>query len=163
EVAPKPPRDTGSVDDDLNILGVGNLLTVIAGCCKPVPGDAIVGYITMGRGVSVHREDCVNLLQLRNNEPERIIEVSWGRQVSHAYPVEVAILAYDRTGLLRDIMMVLANAHVNVLAANTLSDKTESMARIRLTLEVDGIQRLGKVLSQIEKIPNIVESRRVSD
>lgn len=162
EVPVKPPKDSGPVDDDLNILGVGNLLTTIAGCCKPVPGDAIMGYITQGRGVSIHREDCVNLLQLRNNEPERIIEVSWGRKVSHAYPVDVLIEAYDRTGLLRDIMLVLANAHVNVLAANTLSDKSESMARIRLTLEIDGLERLGKVLSQIERTPNIVDCRRVS-
>lgn len=157
-----PSKQQGPIDDDLNILGVGNLLTTMAGCCKPVPGDSIVGYITVGRGVSIHREDCVNLLQLRSTEPERIIEVSWGHQVSHAYPVDVEIQAYDRTGLLRDIMVVLANAQVNVIAANTLSDKGASMAKIKLTVEIDGLERLGKVLSQIEKLPNIAEVRRVA-
>ncbi|TGG91097.1 GTP diphosphokinase [Natronospirillum operosum] len=162
ELPTSRPKDQGPIDDDLYIQGVGNLLTTMAGCCKPVPGDAIVGYVTQGRGVSIHREDCVNLLQLRNSEPERIIEVSWGREIRHAYPVDVMIEAHDRTGLLRDIMMVLANAHVNVLAANTLTDKSETAARIKLTLEIDGLQQLSRVFSQIEKIPNIVECRRQS-
>ncbi len=163
EIPTRAPRDTGPADEDLNILGVGNLMTSMAGCCKPVPGDAIVGYITQGRGVSVHREDCVNLLQLRSVEPERIIEVSWGREASHAYPVELIIEAYDRTGLLRDIMTVLASDGVNVLTANTQSDQSEHLARIRLTVEMDGLKRLSRVLSHIERIPNIVECRRSAD
>jgi len=148
---------------DLYVRGVGQLMSQIAGCCKPLPGDAIVGYITLGRGVSVHREDCVKLLQLRNQEPNRIIEVSWGAQEDQVYPVDLLIIAHDRTGLLRDIMMVLANAQTNVLAVNTLSDSVSAQARMQITLEVESLERLGTLLSRIEQIPNVSECVRISE
>src|SRR5690606_18886723 len=100
----------------VHIRGVGNLLTHIAGCCKPVPGDAIIGYITVGRGVSVHRQDCSKILQLQYTEPERIIEVSWGDADQATFPVDISILAYDRQGLLRDITLLLATERANVLS-----------------------------------------------
>ncbi|PTY38912.1 GTP diphosphokinase [Saccharospirillum sp. MSK14-1] len=145
---------------DLVIHGVGNMLTSIANCCKPVPGDPVVGFITMGRGVSIHRQDCVNLLQLKSREPERIIEVSWGGRSRRTYPVDITILAYDRTGLLRDIMMVMANASLNVTSVNTLSNKDESQADMKLTLEIEDIDALGKVMAQLSKIPNVADVRR---
>lgn len=146
---------------DLVIHGVGNMLTNIANCCKPVPGDPVVGFITIGRGVSIHRQDCVNLLQLKSREPERIIEVNWGGQTRQTYPVDLSILAYDRTGLLRDIMMVMANSSINVTSVNTLSNKDESQADMRLTVEIEDIDSLGKVMAQLSKIPNVADVRRV--
>ena len=157
------PRKRSTEQPDLYVRGVGQLMSQMAGCCKPLPGDAIVGYITIGRGVSVHREDCVKLLQLRNQEPNRIIEVSWGGQEDQVYPVDLLILAHDRTGLLRDIMTVLANAQTNVLAVNTLSDPSSAQARMQLTVEVASLERLGTLLSRIEQIPNINECRRISE
>ena len=145
---------------DLVIHGVGNMLTSIANCCKPVPGDPVVGFITLGRGVSIHRQDCVNLLQLKSREPERIIEVNWGGQSRRTYPVDITILAYDRTGLLRDIMMIMANANLNVTSVNTLSNKDESQADMKLTLEIEDIDALGKVMAQLSKIPNVADVRR---
>jgi GTP pyrophosphokinase len=146
---------------DLVIQGVGNLLTTIANCCKPVPGDSVVGYITVGRGVSIHRDDCVNLLQLRSTEPERIIDVSWGGIVKTTYPVELLVFAYDRTGLLKDLMTVLANIGVNVISMNTLSNKTEHSAELKITVEVENLQSLSRVLAMISKVPNVSDVRRV--
>ena len=128
------PRVQDTADSDIHILGVGNLMTHMANCCQPVPGDPIIGYITQGRGVSIHRQDCINSLQLRNDEPERIVEVSWGNELNSRYPVELEILAYDRQGLLRDIMSLLANSGINITAVNTLSHWEESMADMRLTV-----------------------------
>ncbi|HSB95273.1 MAG TPA: GTP diphosphokinase, partial [Spongiibacteraceae bacterium] len=114
ELPPQLLRKRASKDQAgaVHIRGVGNLLTHIAGCCKPVPGDAIIGYITVGRGVSVHRQDCAKILQLQYAEPERIIEVSWGDEQA-TYPVEVAIHAHDRQGLLRDITQLFATERIN--------------------------------------------------
>lgn len=156
-------RPRNAEQPDLFVRGVGQLMSQMAGCCKPLPGDAIVGYITLGRGVSVHREDCVKLLQLHNQEPNRIIEVSWGGQEDHVYPIDLLIIAYDRKGLLRDIMMVLANTQTNVLAVNTLSDPTSAQARMQLTVEIESLDRLGTLLSRIQQIPNVNECRRVSE
>jgi GTP pyrophosphokinase len=146
---------------DLVIHGVGNMMTQIANCCKPVPGDPVVGFITLGRGVSIHRQDCVNLLQMKDREPERIIEVSWGGETRRTYPVELNILAYDRTGLLRDIMMIMANSNINVTSVNPLSNKDESQADMRLTVEIEDIDSLGKVMAQLSNISNVADVLRV--
>jgi GTP pyrophosphokinase len=146
---------------DLVIQGVGNLLTTIANCCKPVPGDSVVGFITVGRGVSIHRDDCVNLLQLKSKEPERIIDVSWGGEVKTTYPVELLIYAYDRTGLLKDMMTVLANASVNVISMNTLSNKNDNSAQMSITVEVEDLHSLSRVMSMLSKVSNVADVRRV--
>jgi GTP pyrophosphokinase len=159
----REPSHRKDQDSDIRILGVGNLMTTIAKCCQPVPGDPIVGYITQGRGVSIHRQDCINILQLKNDEPERIVEVSWGEQVSNTYPVDLEISAYDRTGLLRDVMLVLANTGTNITAVNTLSDQEESMADMRLTIEISDIDQLGKIMNQVRSLPNIVSVQRATE
>jgi GTP pyrophosphokinase len=146
---------------DLMIRGVGNMLTTIANCCKPVPGDSVAGYITLGRGVSIHRDDCVNLLQLRSKEQERIIDVSWGKEVRTTYPVELHITAYDRTGLLADIMTTLANIGINVTGMQTLSDKSDNSAEMRVTVEVENISSLGRIMALLTKVQNISDVRRV--
>ncbi|MGB0468527.1 MAG: GTP diphosphokinase [Pontibacterium sp.] len=145
---------------DVHIRGVGNLLTSMASCCKPVPGDPIAGYITVGRGVSVHRDDCPNMIQLRANEPQRVIEVDWGSGVETTYPVDIYIEAYDRPGLLRDVMVLLAADEVNVTAANTLSDKSSHTARLTITVEIARLELLGRIMDKINQVPNVIDVHR---
>ncbi len=146
--------------DDIQIQGVGNLLTQMARCCQPLPGDPIVGYITQGRGVTIHRQDCANVLQLSSREPERIIQVSWGPVPEKTYPVEIFIRAYDRAGLLRDISQILLNEKINVITVNTQSNKQDSTASMSLTIEIPGLEALGRLLGRISQLPNIIEARR---
>ncbi|SER62054.1 GTP pyrophosphokinase [Vreelandella subterranea] len=161
---PKPKRQSSkATKSDITVLGVGNLKTSMANCCRPVPGEPIVGFITQGRGVTVHRQDCSNILQLRLDEPQRIIEVEWGERAETRYPVTIEIQAWDRSGLLRDVTGLLGNEKVNVLAVNTLTDTDEGIARLRITLEVDGLEALGRLFSRIQQLPNVTEVRRLRD
>ncbi|MCP1317101.1 GTP diphosphokinase [Halomonas sp. 707B3] len=158
----KPRRQPSkATQSDITVLGVGNLKTSMANCCRPVPGEPIVGFITQGRGVTVHRQDCTNILQLRLEEPQRIIEVEWGERAHTRYPVTIEIQAWDRSGLLRDVTGLLGNEKVNVLAVNTLTDTDEGIARLRITLEVDGLESLGRLFSRIQQLPNVTEVRRL--
>ena len=149
-----------SKNDDISIQGVGHLLTQIANCCQPVPGDDIAGYVTLGRGVSVHRQDCENLLHHEMTEPQRILEVSWGGKVTQMYPVDVDISAYDRTGLLRDVSLVLADSGVNVVAVNTKSEQKDHLAHMQITVEIDSLSKLGRVLNKLNQLPNVLTVRR---
>lgn len=155
----RAPASSGAVD----ILGVGNLLTHFAQCCHPLPGDEIKGFITRGRGVSVHRSDCPNMLRFGIEDPQRVLEVHWGRQTDKSFPVAIQIVAYDRHGLLRDITTVLANENVNVTAVDTQSNPKTHRAYMRLNLEIDDIEKLSRVLAKISQLPNIVEARRVDN
>ncbi|TNF33549.1 MAG: GTP diphosphokinase [Gammaproteobacteria bacterium] len=156
------PADTPAPVAESGFLfsGVGNLLAQTAQCCMPLPGDPVRGYITQGRGVSVHRQDCPNLLQLQSNEPERIIEVDWGGQVRATYPVDIEIEAFDRSGLLRDITTLLANERVNLLGTHTWSDRQHNLAHLQLTLEVHDLESLSVLLARISNLPNIVRVAR---
>lgn len=145
---------------DIEVHGVGDLLTKFAGCCKPVPGDAIVGFITQGQGVSIHRRDCHNVLRAIAEHPERFVEVDWGRRASGSYPVDIEIQAYDRQGLLRDITTLLANAGVNVTATNTATHKQSHTATLTITAEVPDIDALSTVLARINQLNNVTEVRR---
>lgn len=160
----KPRRDAGkSAGGDITVLGVGNLKTSMANCCHPVPGEAIVGFITQGRGVTVHRQDCPNILQLRLDEPQRIIEVEWGERARTQYRVDIEIQAWDRSGLLRDVTGVLGNDRLNVLSVNTLTNTDDGIARLSITVEVDGLETLGRLFSRIQQLPNVIEVRRLRD
>ncbi len=152
----KPPE---SDRDSVRIRGVGHLLSQMAQCCQPAPFEPIAGYITQGRGVTIHRQDCTNFLGLANQHHERVIEVGWG-ETPATYPVDIMIVAYDRSGLLRDITSILANDQVNVLGANTLTDKETSIARMGLTLEITDVVQLSRVLDKIGQLPNVVEAYR---
>ncbi|VAW75909.1 Inactive (p)ppGpp 3'-pyrophosphohydrolase domain / GTP pyrophosphokinase, (p)ppGpp synthetase I [hydrothermal vent metagenome] len=145
---------------DVKIYGVGNLLTSIAKCCQPVPNDAIVGFITRGRGVTIHRQDCSNILSVNDGEQERLIEVSWETNQHSCYPVDIKILAYDRRGLLGDITTILNSEKVNVVAVNTMTDVIDHMARMEITLEIMDITQLSRLLVKINQLPNIVEVKR---
>jgi len=147
-------------DSDIHVLGVGKLKTQVAQCCKPLPGDPIGGYITVGRGVTIHRLDCLAYLHLQEHEPARIIEVSWGNQPESVYPVDVEIEAYDRSGLLRDITQVLTASKTNVLAMNTLSNTDDNTARMTVKVEISSLDQLAKLLAQLRNLPNVAEVRR---
>lgn len=148
----------------VQVEGIGNLLSHLAGCCKPVPGDNILGFITQGRGVSVHRRDCGRLLHLEMEHPERIIEVNWGSSEQRgSYDVDIGIEAYDRSGLLRDITELLAAARINVLSINTSTDRSEHIATMRLRVVVPDLGFLGKLLNRISSLNNVISARRLSE
>jgi len=144
----------------VSIQGVGNLLTRMARCCNPLPGDPIVGFITRGQGITIHRRDCPNALRHQGEQGERMIEVNWGAEEGATYPVQVEVIAYDRSGLLRDISALLANEKVNVIAVNTATDKQQHVAHMTFTLEIPNIDALARVLALIDQIPNVTDVRR---
>ncbi len=154
---PQPQRRRGG---DVRIHGVGNLLTQIAGCCKPVPPEPILGFITRGRGVSIHRSDCANALRLGVEERARIIDVAWEASGKDTYPVALQLSAYDRAGLLRDITAVVANEDVNVAGLASETDEREQMVRVRLAVEVTDLAQLGRVMDRLSHLANVVEVRR---
>jgi len=154
---------SGRYRDQVQVRGVGNLLTHMAGCCKPLPGDAITGFITQGRGVSIHRTDCARLLNLQESTPDRVIEVEWGNSPVDNYEVDVAIEAYDRQGLLRDITGLFANARLNVLSINTQTNKKRNTATMRLRVEVPNLGSLSKLLERINRLKNVVSAARTSE
>ncbi|WP_133129679.1 GTP diphosphokinase [Legionella yabuuchiae] len=151
------PEVSGS---DLRIEGVGNLLTHMARCCQPVPGDDVVGYITLGRGVSVHRKDCPNIIHASERQKGRFLEVSWGSATREQYVVDILIKAFDRTGLLRDLTSLLANEKAHVYSLQTQTNKQENISYLSLTVEIDGLSSLSRLLSKIGQIPNVLEARR---
>ena len=163
QCAPQPGRSAsahGPQTDDVTVAGVGNLLTRLARCCCPVPGDAIVGFITRGRGVTVHRPDCTSVLRLPEAKHDRLIDVEWESHPSRHYSVDVVVEAYDRFGLLRDIATVLAAEHINVLASHTRAREADPQARMELTLEISDIAQLSRALRRIGQLRNVVEVHR---
>jgi GTP pyrophosphokinase len=143
-------------DDSVSVQGLKGILTTLARCCKPAPGDQIVGYITRGRGATIHRSDCPNILRIKDRE--RLARVSWGEPKS-TYPVDVRIKAYDRDGLLRDVSTVIAEEGINMKQVQVDVDKNQ--ATFDLTLEVDNISQLSRVLTILENLPNVMEARRI--
>jgi len=156
--APRAPAATRQ-PAGVTIQGVGNLLTRTAKCCNPLPGDPIVGFITRGQGVTIHRQNCPNALRHHDEHDERLIEVSWGAEAGQAYPVEVEITAYDRAGLLRDITSLLANEKINVLGVSTVTDKNLT-AHMIFTLDIPNLEILSRILALLDQIPNVTGVRR---
>ena len=153
-------RKKAGASDQIAVLGVGDLLCNFARCCRPVPPESIVGYITQARGVSIHRQDCGNLLNLGTENPERVIEVNWGESEDVFYPAELTIHAYDRQGLLRDISNVLSDEHVSIDSVQTKSDKKLLQAVMNLSVSVPNLPSLSRVMTRLEKLPNITSVRR---
>lgn len=139
------------------IEGVGNVLTQLARCCKPIPGDSIIGYVTRGRGVTIHKTDCYNIKKIIDIYPDRILKVSWGKDLSQAYIVDLLIESNDRSGLLRDITSVIANENVSLLGINSRVNKLDNLATIYLTIEMKSDQSLEKILSLLKQIPDIAK------
>ncbi len=145
-----------NASDGIDIMGSGGMLINLGRCCNPAQGDSIVGYITRGKGVTVHRADCPNVIN--STERERFINVSWGRAVEKTYPVPVTIIAYDREGLMRDIGAVVANENINITQVNI--NTRQSIATFQVTMEIENITQLSRVLAKIEQLPNVLEARR---
>jgi len=148
-----------TLDTSIKVKNVGNLLTTLARCCNPVPGDPIVGYVTRGRGVTIHRQDCPNIL--RTEEHDRLIEVGWGED-KKTYPVRVRVQAYDRNRLLRDIGEVLGNEEVGMTRADIITHKEQNLATFTVVMEVTDMSQLSRVLAKIEMLPNVLEARRIA-
>ncbi|MHB0989540.1 MAG: RelA/SpoT family protein [Bellilinea sp.] len=152
---PLTPREAKPGDGGVTVLGLKGLLTSMARCCNPAPGDPIVGYITRGRGATIHRQDCPNILRMKDRE--RMIKVTWG-EAHQVYPVSVAIKAYDRAGLMNDISLIIGNENVNLIDIDI--KVTQNLASILMVLEVSDISQLSRVLNRIENLPNVMEAHR---
>lgn len=140
------------------VVGVDALLTSLARCCRPVPPDEIVGFVTRGKGVSVHRSRCPNAIALSHQKPERLIEVAWGPRLEANYPADLIVLALDRPGLLRDVSEVLVREKLNVVGVNSVSRRGE--AQMSFTVEVHDIAALRRALAQVSEIPGVFAARR---
>ncbi len=143
------------------VEGVENLMTHMAQCCKPVPRDSIVGFVTRGRGVTVHRRDCANVRNMPDRDKARLMDVRWAEQdVDAAYPVDLLVLAADRKGLLRDISAVFSDAEIDVVGVNTVSDRTNDRAKMRFTVEVKDVGQIEHMLAKLGQIPDVMDVRR---
>jgi GTP pyrophosphokinase len=141
------------------VVGTDGLMTQLARCCKPAPPDEIVGFITRGKGVSIHRANCKNLAQMRIRALERVIQTTWGEPGKETvYPVDVFILANDRQGLLRDISEIFSREKINVIGVNTHSAKGH--ARMEFTAEIGATAQLQKALMIIRDVVGVIEVRR---
>lgn len=156
--APRPiRREPGA----LTIQGVGNLLTILARCCQPLPGDAVAGFITRGRGVTVHRADCASLARLRARAPERVIEVHWGETGERAYDVEIAVVGYDRKNLHRDVTNTIA-AGAHIVASGSRVDPARGEVDMRFTVRLRDFGELAALLDKLVALPNVVDARRLA-
>lgn len=140
------------------VVGVGSLLTQLARCCRPAPPDAIAGFVTRGRGVSIHRSDCHSYLALAAREPERVIDVAWGETSDTFYPVDISVRAHDRPGLLRDLSEVFARLRLNVVGVNTQSK--QSLAHMVFTVEVRGGESLTRALDALAEVAGVSSASR---
>ncbi len=155
-----PTRQSKAAQSGSGILvvGVDRLMTALARCCKPAPPDPIVGFVTRGKGVSVHRQSCSNVARMKAREPERLISADWGAPRDEVFPVDVVVEAMDRQGLLRDITEILSRERINVTAANTMTRNLHS--RMAFTLEVRGLDALARALALVRDVPGVLAAAR---
>ena len=158
--APARPRATPERSPEIEVQGIGDLLSTYARCCKPVPPEAIVGYITVGRGVSIHAQTCANLARLREKSPARVLAVAWGKTGTSEFPVDIEVQAYDRRGLVRDVSAALADEKISIQGMNTVTDKRDSVAHMQISIAITGLPQLSRVLTRITQVPNVVSARR---
>jgi len=157
------PRSETTSSDAVSVVGLKGLLTALAKCCNPTVGDDIVGYITRGRGATVHRQDCPNILRMKLSDRERLVRVSWG-EVIRTYPVPIRVLAYDRSGLMGDISNLLNNEGINIVDVVVRMDRDKihaDVAHIRLIVEVRDLEQLARLLTRIENLPNVMQAVRI--
>jgi len=153
--SPAPAREP-----ETEVHGIGDLLSTYARCCKPVPPEPIVGYITVGRGVSIHAESCPNLSRLRLKSPARVLAVAWGKLASKEFAVDIEVQAYDRRGLVRDVSAALADDKISIQGMNTVTDKRDHVAHMQIKISITGLPQLSEVLSRIAQLPNVISARR---
>ncbi len=148
--------------DGVQVAGLDGVLAHPALCCNPVPGDPIVGYVTKGRGVSIHKTNCPNIVSLiKRADHARLVEVQWGAKSAEMYPVSIQVKAYDRAGLLRDVTGLVADEKINMQSAEAVTGMKNNMAVINATLELSNISQLTRIMTRIEHLPNVLEVRRV--
>jgi GTP pyrophosphokinase len=161
ETRPEPKvRPSKRREPEVQVQGVGDLLSTYARCCKPVPPEPIAGYITVGRGVSIHAQACSNLGRLSLKSPARLLAVAWGKTGSSEFPVDIEVQAFDRRGLVRDVSAALADEKVSIRGMNMLTDKRDNLARMQINIAITGLPQLSKVLSRIAQVPNVIGARR---
>jgi GTP pyrophosphokinase len=156
--APVPRKAKAPAQGGILVVGIDRLLTQLAKCCKPVPPDAIRGFVTRGKGVSIHREDCRSLKRLAEVSSERLIDAEWGAKASGAYAVEIVVTASDRQGLLRDIGDALARERINVTAVRTQS--RDDLARMRFAFEVGDVAHLRRALAVVKEVAGVIRVSR---
>ena len=163
------PQDTAaasrlrSSSDGFRVQGVDGLLTHLGRCCNPVPGDTIVGYVTKGRGLTIHRMACPNVSNIvRRGQDSRLVDVQWAAKPEATFPVNVQVSAYDRSGLMRDVAALVADEHINMLSVEALTGQKDNLALINATLEIQDAAQLTRILTKIDRLPNVVEARRKS-
>jgi GTP pyrophosphokinase len=157
EVTTRASRASGSGSGIL-IVGVDRLMTGLARCCKPAPPDAIVGFVTRGKGITIHRAICANLARARREQPERLIESNWGAPRDEVFPVDIMVEAGDRPGLLRDLSEVFSREKINVTSVNTLSK--QHLARMGFTIEVRSVAELRRTLGLLVEVPGVLSAAR---
>ena len=140
------------------IVGVDRLMTGLARCCKPAPPDAIVGFVTRGKGITIHRAACANVARARATQSERLITAEWGSAREEVFPVDIVVEAGDRPGLLRDLSEVFSKERINVTAVNTLSRR--DLARMSFTLEVKSVAELRRALAQVRDVAGVLSATR---
>jgi guanosine-3',5'-bis(diphosphate) 3'-pyrophosphohydrolase len=161
EIVTSAPKSTNITTEAVAVVGLRGLLTTTAKCCNPMPGDPIVGYITRGRGATIHRMDCPNIL--RSQERERLVKVDWG-SVTRTYPVPIRVTAFDRQGLMGDVSNLLTTEGVNIVDVNVRVDHNNvkaDIADIRLIVEVRDLAQLSHVLTRIENLANVLDAQRI--
>ena len=156
----KAQKEKKYTDKGVQVKGIGNVMIRFSKCCNPLPGDDIIGYITRGRGVSIHRTDCINL-EDPFLEKHRLIEVNWTDEHKASYSAEIQIIANDRQGLLADITKTISEMKINVTAVNARTTRRKQVV-INLTLEINGIDQLDNVMKQFKKMADVIEVFRVN-
>jgi GTP pyrophosphokinase len=151
---------TATANASVAVAGLNELLSQFARCCGPVPPEAITGYITQGRGVTIHRTDCTNLRRLGHKSPDRIMELDWGGADQVTYPAQIIVTAFDRQGLLRDITSLLADEQVSILGTRSSSDSPSLSASIQLEVAVSSLEQLSRVLDRLRQVANVADARR---
>lgn len=144
----------------VQIAGIKNLLMQLAQCCRPIPGDPIIGYITKDRGITIHHENCVNIKQAIKFRLHRIIAMDWSSTTSQKYPVSLLIEAHDRAGLLRDVSSIIANDNIPILSLNTKMDALHRYAYLQVTIEISSLTQLEKIIRDIKALPEVVIVKR---
>ncbi len=144
----------------ITVKGVNNLLQHLARCCNPLPGDDVIGFITRGRGITIHRRDCKNVLEV--SERERLIAIDWNQTDEGVYPVQVQVRAFDRAGLIHDISGIVAAEGINMASANAVAGRKDHISIITATLEITSADQLTRILNKIDRLPNVIEVRRIT-
>jgi len=161
DAAERPGRTRPAArEPETEIQGIGDLLATYARCCKAVPPEPIAGYVTVGRGVSIHSQSCANFRRLSQKAPARALAIAWGDRGISEYPVDIEIEAFDRRGLVRDVSAALADDKISILGMTTLTDARDQVARMQIGIAITGLPQLSLVLARIAQVPNVISARR---